>query len=214
MVALSAAHPDWTATANLSLHATGWLLKGPVTVDSHLVRAGSNIVIVGSDILDGAGERAATSVAAFARLPRTASVSASHFDPAATLGQRQHLAPGLPPSPGSLIERSGVQVVDPEGGIVELPKRDYVINSFGSINGGVLGVVFQAAAEAAVPDLVATDVQIHYLRQAGSGPARTATTVLRRGTDHAACSVDVVDAGADNRVLALATVGMQRPPAG
>lgn len=211
-VALIASHPTWTATADLSITATGWLRAGPMAVESHLVRAGSNSVVVASDVRDGHGARVATSLIAFARIPRSASASAGHFDPATLVGQRRRMEPTHPPAPIPLLDRIGLKVIDAAAGIVEIPKGDYVINSFGTINGGVLGALFQAAAEAAVPGMVATDLQIHYLHQARHGPARTVLSVLRQTADHAVCAVDAVDAGDDDRLLSRATVALQRPP--
>ncbi len=210
MVALSAAHPNWTATADLTLHSTGWLVQGPMRVDSHLVRRGSHVVVTGSDVFDGNGVRVATGTLSFASLPRAASAAARDFVPADLVGQQRRLGPGAPPRPVPLAERVGLRTLAP--GVVEIPKHDYVINSFGTINGGVLGALFQYAAESSEPDLVATDLQIHYLRQAAAGPARTTTTMLRQTGDHAVCSIEAVDAGDGDRVLALATVTLQRPP--
>jgi uncharacterized protein (TIGR00369 family) len=212
-VALIASHPTWTATADLSITGTGWLREGPMVVESQLVRVGSNTVVVSSEVRDGSGSRVATSLIAFARIPRSASASAADFDPASLVGQQRRMEPTVPPAPIPLLDRVGLKVIDAANGTVEIPHDDYVTNSFGTINGGVLGVLFQAAAEAAVPDMVATDLQIHYLRQARSGPARTVLTVLRRGTDHAVCAVDAVDAGDADRLLSRATVTLQRPPA-
>jgi acyl-coenzyme A thioesterase PaaI-like protein len=228
-LALGAAHPDWTATADLSLHATGWLTEGPVLVDTRLERAGSNLVVVTTRLFDGMGRAdlddlarggdpqflsatVAHGLLTFARIPARASVAAGRFDPSAAIGQRRQVTPTAPSSPAPLTERIGLEVVDAAHGVVELHNSDYVRNSFGTINGGVLGFVFQGAAEAAVPELVATDVQIHYLAQAKAGPARTSVEVLRRSGDHAVCTVRAVDAGNDQRVLALATVMLQPPP--
>lgn len=212
-VALIAGHPNWTATADLSITATGWLRDGPMVVESRLVRAGSNIVVVDADVRDGNGVRVATSLLSFARIPRAASASAADFDPSTLIGQTRRMEPMYEPAPIPLLDRIGLKVVDAAAGVVEIPKGDYVINSFGTINGGVLGALFQAAAEAAQPAMVATDLQIHYLRQAGAGPARTVMTVLRSGADHAVCAIDAADAGEDDRLLARATVTLQRPPA-
>lgn len=183
-----------------------------MVVESSLVRAGSNTVIVGSDVRDGAGSQVATSLIAFARIPRSASASSGDFDPASLVGEKRRMAPTHPPAPIPLLDRVGLKVVDAAAGTVEIPKGDYVINSFGTINGGVLGVLFQAAAEAAVPHMAATDLQIHYLRQARHGPARTVLTVLREAADHAVCAVDAVDAGDNDRLLSRATVTLQPPP--
>ena len=53
--ALAACRPDWTATKDLSIHATDWLTDGPVWVDNHLVRLGKKMITVAAEIYDGHG---------------------------------------------------------------------------------------------------------------------------------------------------------------
>jgi len=60
------------------------------------------------------------------------------------------------------------------GAVVEIDHSEYVRNSFGTINGGVLGAVFQAAAEAGLPAAAAavaaaTLLVIAVLRRARGG---------------------------------------------
>jgi acyl-coenzyme A thioesterase PaaI-like protein len=219
LVALVAAQPDWTATADLALHHVAPIDRGPVVVESRLVRAGSNIVVVGCDVFDGAGRDleelldtralapAARSIVTFARIPSRASTQAGRFDPAANIGTWRRMGPDAAEVVAApMLERIGLRVVDAAAGVVEIDQSPYVANSFGTINGGVLGMVFQGAAEAAVSGFVAVDVQIHYLSQSKRGPARTSTTHVRRTGDHAVCTIDLVDAGNDDRLLAHATV--------
>jgi acyl-coenzyme A thioesterase PaaI-like protein len=223
LVALIAGDPDWNATADLSLHTTNPLVGSAAVVESRLVRAGSNLVTVATDVYDAGADTdpdavlahpdrprtsAATGLVTFARIPRKASVASNGFDPLTMIGQRRELVPARPPSDEPVLERIGLQVLDAAAGVTELPRSEYVRNSFGAINGGVLGMVFEGAAEAAVPGHVAADLQIHYLAQAQEGPVRTAATVLRRTEGHALCSVAARDAGHDDRLLALASVGL------
>lgn len=227
MVALVSGQPDWTATISLSLHLTGVVPGAAVVTDSRLVRAGSNIVVVHTSVWDAAGDAdevfghlaaddepalpcVATGLLTFARIPRHASRAASTFDPGSMVGQRRRMTGDEPTPSGSLTDWIGLRVIDPVRGIVELDRADYVRNSFGTINGGVVGMIVQPAAELAVPGYAATDLEIQYLAQAKVGPARTLATVVRR-TDHgAACDVRLVDAGNDDLLLALATVGLLR----
>jgi acyl-coenzyme A thioesterase PaaI-like protein len=239
-VALIAGAPDWTATQDMALHATGWLTEGPAVATAQLVRAGQNTVVVSvavhdgrgtsdldelaaalegpagagdeADEVDGSGpRRVAKGLLTFARIPRSASASANVFKPEELVGQRRSMSPLQPPE-GTMFERIGVEVVDAAAGVVEIHRSDYVRNSFGTINGGVLGAVFQAAAEATRPELVATDVQIHYLSQVKVGPARTTAEVSRDAAGHSVVTVTAVDAGNDDTILALATVTLQAPP--
>jgi acyl-coenzyme A thioesterase PaaI-like protein len=226
-VALIAGAPGWTATQDMSLHAAGWLTQGPAVVDARMERVGKNTVIVSVDVYDGAGvtepeaqlaaveagelELTGKGLLTFARIPRAASQSADVFDPASLVGQQRTMPP-VEPVVGTMLERLGVEVVDADGAVVEIAHSEYVRNSFGTINGGVLGAVFQAAAEAARPGLVATDLQIHYLAQMKVGPARTSGTVSRDVAGHSIVSLRAVDAGNDDQLLDLATITLQEPP--
>ncbi len=230
-VALIAGAPDWTATQDMSVHATAGLTDGPAVADARLVRLGQNTVVVAVKVFDGHGvddldelagglqapvaggagpTLAAKALLTFARIPRTASASAGTFDPAQLVGQQRAMAPLEPPR-GHMLDRLGLHVVDAEHGVVEIARSDYVRNSFGTINGGVLGALFQAAAEAVCPGLVATDAQIHYLAQVAAGPARTRAEVSRVADGHAVVTLEAVDAGHDELLLDLATVVLQAP---
>ena len=223
MPALCAAHPDWIATADLMLHEAAPLVRGPAIVESNLARSGSRLIVIGVDIYEGDGvadldavadpiaqRRVATGLVTFARVPAATSAASGVFDPLGGIGQRRHMEPAgdIPTEP--LLERCGLTVVDAQHGVVELPSSPYVHNSRGRINGGVLGMVFQGAAEAAVPGYAASDLHIHYLSGARTGPVRTSTVILRDADDHVVCRVEAVDAGADDRTIAVATVTLQR----
>jgi acyl-coenzyme A thioesterase PaaI-like protein len=223
MVGLCASQPDWTATADLMIHEAAPLVHGPTVLESHLTRAGSRLIVVGVEIYDGAGitdmdeltdpielTRVATGLVTFARVPASTSSASATWDPLSTIGVRRRVERegDLPTEP--LLERIGLSVVDAAGGVVELPNSEYVQNSRGRINGGVLGMAFQGAAEAAAPGYVGSDLHIHYLASARVGPLRTDTHVVREVDDHVVCRVVAMDAGADDLVVAQATVTLQR----
>jgi len=223
MVGLCASQPDWTATADLMLHEAAPLVQGPTILESHLTRAGSRLIVVGFDIYDGAGltdmdeladpislTRVATGLVTFARVPASTSTASATWDPMATIGVRRHMDLAGVPLDEPLLERCGLVVIDAAAGVVELPNSPYVQNSRGRINGGVLGMVFQWAAEAAAPGYVGSDLHIHYLASARVGPVRTETVVVREVDDHVVCRVVAIDAGADDLVVAHATVTLQR----
>jgi acyl-coenzyme A thioesterase PaaI-like protein len=223
MPALCASHPDWIATADLMLHEAAPLVNGPAILESNLARAGSRLIVIGVDIYDGDGatdlddvpdprelHRVATGMVTFARVASETSAAASVLDPLGGIGQRRHMEPGGPLPTEPLLERCGLRVVDAAHGVVVLPNSPYVHNSRGRINGGVLGMVFQGAAEAVAPGCAASDLHIHYLAGARSGPVRTSTVVVRDADDHVVCRIEAIDAGADDRVIATATVTLLR----
>jgi acyl-coenzyme A thioesterase PaaI-like protein len=109
-------------------------------------------------------------------------------------------------------ERANLEVVDAATGVVEVGHSPYLANSIGTILGAVQALAIETAAEAMRPDLVATDVQMHFLSQVRTGPARTHGIVVRDAADHSIIRVELVDAGADDRLGAVATVTLQRPP--
>jgi acyl-coenzyme A thioesterase PaaI-like protein len=216
VVALGAAAPDWIATADLSYRTIEPVRVGPVIVSSRLVRAGATIIVIGVDVFDGDGSDApeggracGSGLMTFSRIP--ASASAVAVNPFTNIGVRttnalEHSWLDVP-----LHDRIGLRIVDAAAGVVEIDKHDYVRNSFGTINGGAICMVFEAAAEVAsraagARPYVAADLAVHYLAQTKTGPARTSCRVLRHDDRHAVCELTLVDAGNDDLLLALATV--------
>ncbi|OAA22277.1 uncharacterized protein UG55_105135 [Frankia sp. EI5c] len=227
-----AARPDWTATQDISLHGAGPITEGPIVVDSQLVRAGKKIVISSATVYDGHGSddieklqwlidqagppevpagltRAGAGLITFARIPRAAAAGMDDYDPGRWIGEIRRTTAG-PLVGGTLYDRLGLRPLDPGAGRFDLDRTPYVTNSIGTILGGALAVMIEAAAEALRPGMAAADLQIHFLSQVRSGPARTSGAVLRDAGDHAVVKVQVVDAGHDNQVLALATVTLRR----
>lgn len=192
-VTLAAVAPDWIATADLSLATAERPSNGIVRAGARVVRAGSKLLHVDIDL-----GPAGTGAASFVRIPGSASRLTGKL---AAIGERSTMDGGAA-SPLPLTERMGLRVV---GGAVELDATEYVSNSFGSLNGGVLGFVVAAAAEAATA-WPAVDVTLRYVGQTKAGPARATGTVVRRAGTHAVVDVTVVDAGAGDAVLARALV--------
>jgi uncharacterized protein (TIGR00369 family) len=198
-VSFAAAHPHWIATADLSIARGAPATEGTVVAEARMVNAGSKLIAIDID-LHGAG----TAAASFARIPR----EASDVDrPPLPIGERTSMPLLKEPLTEPITERMGLRLA--HGG-VELDRTDYVRNSFGTINGGVLGFLVAAAAEAAT-GLVAADLVLRYLGQTKVGPAHALATIVRTGADHAVCDVHVRDAGADGLLLARATVTTVRP---
>lgn len=230
--ALIACRPDWTVTQDLGIHGAGWLTDGPIVVDNQLVRVGKKVIVVAADIYDGQGlddfdqlqaaidkakvsevgggpVLAAKSLLTFVRIPRTATRGVDDYDPSGWIGQIQHRATRTPAA-GTMYERMGLKLFDAPSGVLELAHTPYVANSIGTINGGAQAVLIEAAAEAMRPGLVAIDMQLHFLSQLRAGPARTSGAVLRDAADHSVVTIEVVDAGDDDQLVALATVTLQR----
>jgi acyl-coenzyme A thioesterase PaaI-like protein len=199
-VSFSAAHPHWIATSDLSLVTEHRPAEGTARAEAKLVRAGSKLLAIAVD-LHGAGR----ATGSFVRIPRTAS-DVDIERPMAPLGQRMTMTLEGPPPTLPITELMDLRTL---GESVELERTDYVRNSFRTINGGVLGFLVARAAEE-VTGMVAADLLLRYLGQTKVGPARATATVVRARDDHAVADVTVVDAGADDALLALATVTLTR----
>ena len=110
---------------------------------------------------------------------------------------------------GPVLDAFGLRTVDAAGGEVELDPSDYVENSLGAVQGGVVACIVERAAELALSHaagrpLAPVGLQLSYLALAREGPIRSSVEVL--GVDHTTRStavgsarVELVDAGAGRR---------------
>jgi uncharacterized protein (TIGR00369 family) len=120
--------------------------------------------------------------------------------------------------PGHLLTALGMRRVDdPEAGpALEMDLRPEVTNPHGSLHGGLMGVLVECgAAGIAVraigsENVVATDMSIRFLATVEVGPARVVGRVLRVGRRGAVVAVDVIDVGADRKLVATATLDYAR----
>jgi uncharacterized protein (TIGR00369 family) len=208
-----AVHPDWIATASLSVHLTGNPTSDMVAAAGSVIRAGRTMAIIDADICEEAGSPAGstrsigTAMMTFSRLPRREDTPEIKLDmdaPAtfdfATEGAGLNR---------SYRDAAGVRVLDAGAGVVELKMKDYVRNSLRVLQGGMIAILADVAGEVAARNaagkpLTTSDLAIHYLSQGKRGPFRTRTRVLRTTDDTALTRVEVIDRGVEDRVIAVA----------
>jgi uncharacterized protein (TIGR00369 family) len=88
---------------------------------------------------------------------------------------------------------------------VALEINDRVRNPWGILHGGATAVLVDAASAYAVgEDATTADVTMHFLRPGRVGPAVARASVIGERADGHVVRVEVVDAGADDRVMAVA----------
>ena len=190
--------PDWMATADLSLHLGAPPAGDSVLVAAEALRLGRTSVVVSIELYDGDvdGPGCGQGVLAFTRLPRR--VENLHLlrpEP----GTRTELG-GAESVPGSVLRGLPVEVVDAASGHLSVPVEPWARNSFGAMNGGVVAAfaaragVEMAVAEQGRPQVV-TDVVVHYMAPATSGPLTTSGTLVRAGAHGTAARIDMVDTG-------------------
>jgi len=192
--------PDWMATSSLELHLLDDLPGGrdatspdPIELEAVVVRDGRSTVVVDLQAVRS-GAAVAFGVATFIRLPRRAGnlpVTALRSEP----GRQVVLDGGDQAAAGPF----DTVLSSSTSGAPVLAGDDYVRNSVGSVNGGVLAAFAELAARRAAPSgSTSTDVVAHFLRAARTGPLVAGTEVRPRDAD----TLVVVEVGADGGAAA------------
>jgi uncharacterized protein (TIGR00369 family) len=208
-----AVHPDWIATASLSVHLTGNAASDVVAAAGSVIRAGRTMAIIDADIREEAGNPAesarsiGTAMMTFSRLPRREDTPELKLDMDAP--ETFDFATEGAGLNRSYRDAAGVRVLDPGAGVAELEMKDYVRNSLQVLQGGMIAILADVAGEIAArtatdKPLTTSDLAIHYLSQGKRGPFRTRTRVLRTTDDTALTRVEVIDRGVEDRVIAVA----------
>lgn len=187
--------PDmWTFTSDMSVRMRPEPAPGRVDAVAQVLRRGRRSATATVELTDEKGERVATGAIGFARVPRR------HGDP-----------PKPPVTPGSSVaifrgvgvltkpvrQEAGIESIDPEGGVVELIVTPELRNPAGTLQGAMVALVAEAAAEDLLSarfeiPAVVTDLDLRYLAQAHSGPVRSESRLLGSGPD-APVEVRLVD---------------------
>lgn len=108
----------------------------------------------------------------------------------------------------SLEAATGLTTINAEAGAVALPLTDYVRNTLGAVQGGMMAMTAAVAAERALTHAVGTtidivDVQVTYLALAKVGPVVARTTVVNVDPNFGTAHVELSDSGADDRVTTI-----------
>jgi uncharacterized protein (TIGR00369 family) len=207
-LAALAVRPDWIATADLTLHLVPRAVTGEIEARGRVVRQGRTTVVVEVALRAGPAEPLGVATMSFAVLPRRAeNLSVDQIEGVS----RMTMATNGSGLRDPFHDRVRLTVVDPLAGSVELPLTDYVVNSMGAIQGGMVAAAADAAGAEAVGEacgvpVETVDLQVTYLALAKVGPIRTRSIVLDTRAAHGAAHVEIVDTGADGRLTTVARV--------
>jgi acyl-coenzyme A thioesterase PaaI-like protein len=197
-LAVSAVFPDWTATTHLSVQTATGISTGAAVITCRVLRAGRSSVFIGAELSDEAGAPVGSATIGFQRLVRRDGNPTAAGAPEGTV---THLGDGEPDGPRPpLTDFLGLRTVDPAA--VELDLAPHIANSTGTVQGGVVATLLEAAAAAGAGRVA--DLEIHYLAAGKTGPFRARAFPVRPGT----VRLELRDAGADDRLLStgVATV--------
>jgi uncharacterized protein (TIGR00369 family) len=97
-----------------------------------------------------------------------------------------------------------------EPGVGEVPLRADLTNATGTIQGGVLALLGEMAAQTIASSMagrtfVVDDLDVRYLRAARVGPARSEARLLQLDDQRATVAVEIRDIGMDGRLVAFVT---------
>ena len=191
--------PDaWMLTSDMSVRMRPLPAPDFITTRSTILRRGRRSATAVVDLVTGEGAPVATGAIGFARVPRR------ETDPP---------KPPVPPERVTTIfdgssfltrplrDEAGIAVLDPTTGVVEMEVTPGLRNPAGTLQGAMVALVAEAAAEelaSACFDLpaVVIDLDLRYLAQTGDGPVRSRCCLLGDGPD-APIRVELFDTSSD-----------------
>jgi acyl-coenzyme A thioesterase PaaI-like protein len=188
----------WTLTTDMSVRARPIPAPARVTARFRLLRDGRRSATGAVDLHAEDGSAIATGAIGFARIPRR---EGDPPKPRPTLEELITLFGNQAAVAEPLRDAAGIEVVDAALGVVEVPLRDALRNPAGTLQGAMVALVAEAAAEDVLSaragrPVVVTDLDLRYLSKTGDGPVRTRTEVLGDGPD-AAVVVELWDRATD-----------------
>lgn len=202
-LAAVAAAPDWIATADLTLH----LLPRPgiraVTATAAVVRQGRTTIVI--DVRLGAdGQPLGAATMTFAVLPRR------DGNPVITSDDAPMPTTMALPSSGFAVDYQSAAGIAVRDGTAELAIDDYVRNSLGAVQGGIMATTAVSAAADAIGTSMTgrtgvVDLHVTFLALARVGPIRAVARLLAVGTDSGTARVELTDTGEHDLVTTIAS---------
>jgi acyl-coenzyme A thioesterase PaaI-like protein len=207
-VASTATLPRVCMTLDLSLRQLRPAV-GSVRLDARILKSGRTTTVVETVFRDGnhsssssggGGDVVALSWATFVASPRPEDVL--------ELPPLSFTAPRQSQLTSRLEDQVGCRLVGP--GVAEIDRVPYVMNPAGTVQGGIVALLAELAAESVAaeslaPDHVVTELDVRYLSATRVGPARATAAIVAGDV----MRVEVRDPGNQDRLtaVALARVG-------
>lgn len=191
--------PDvWTLTTDLTIRMRPVPAPASAEVVNTIVRRGRRSVTSIVDVLDETGAVLADSAIGFASIPRR---EGDPPKPGVTPETAAKLFTGQSHLDTPLREAAEIEVVDAAAGVVQLTVTPELRNPAGTLQGALVALVAEAAAEELAASraggpVVVTDLDVRYLAQAPDGPIRTRCTPLGDRPDDPV-RVELVDTSVD-----------------
>jgi acyl-coenzyme A thioesterase PaaI-like protein len=179
-VSVDSSDDVWTFTTDMTVRMAAVPAPARLETTNHVLRRGRRSVTCSVDVTDGEGTMVATGAIGFAHVPRKPTDPPKiHLEPREAVARFAESGSLTRP----LREEAGVVSLDPAAGIVEIEVRPEVCNPAGTLQGAMVALVAEVAAEELVAartgaPATVVDLDIRYLAQAKVGPVRTRCTTL------------------------------------
>lgn len=184
-VTLDTAPDLWTFTTDLSLRMPIGPAPDTVEATTTILRQGRRSAHGLVEVVDGRQQLVAAGAIGFAHVRRKPD------DPPKPLVSPELIAErftGMERLSRPLREEAGIVAIDPARGVVEIEVRPEVCNPAGTLQGAMVALVAESAAEDLIGTLagepvVVTELDIRFLAQANVGPVRTQSRLLGNRPD-------------------------------
>ena len=188
----------WTLTSDMSVRMRPIPAPGRIDATGTIVRQGKRSVTSTVELTAEDGSPVATGAIGFAKVPRKATDPPK---PNVPLGQTPVIFRDPSTITRPLREEAGIQVLDAAEGIVSVEVTPDLRNPAGTLQGAMVALLAEAAAEDLVEarfgsPFVVTDLDIRYLRKTEVGPVRTRSRLLGVGPD-APLEIVLIDTSTD-----------------
>ena len=203
--------PDlWIFTSDMSVRIGSTATPAVVTGGPEIMRDGRRSGTVAVPMIDEQGRQFALGIATFAKVARR---EGDPVKPMPDLSKMDQFPGQVQPLEESIRAASGLRVLDPANGVVEMDVTPDVVNPAGTLHGAMVAFVAECAAQELAESATGephcvTDLDIRYLKQIRGGTVRSAA---RSVGDGGAIVVDLFDMGSGGALLTT-VLARTRPP--
>ncbi len=191
--------PDaWMLTSDMSVRMQPVAAPASLSTRLTILRRGRRSATATVDLVTGTGATVATGAIGFARVQRR---QADPVKPPSSATRITTMFDGSRTLTRPLREEAGIVVLDSGAGALEMPVTPGLRNPVGTLQGAMVALLAEAAAEDMVStrfDLTAvvTELDLRYLAQTGAGPVQSRCRLLGEGPD-APIEVELFDTSSD-----------------
>jgi acyl-coenzyme A thioesterase PaaI-like protein len=173
----------WTLTTDMTVRMRPRPAPRQVSASGSVIRRGKRSATSLIEVTADQGAPIATGAIGFARIPRK-----EGDPPKPTIALEEF--PRIFRGPGTLTlplrDEARIQVVDGSEGVVEVELTPDLLNPAGTLQGAMVALVAEAAAEDLLATrfgspVVVTDLDLRYLQKTQLGPVRTRSRLLGTG---------------------------------